>query len=64
MQECSDSYIRITTKSTESLQYLSLRFVGCTGMGGMAKELMLLYCGVGEDSWELLGLQEDQTSQS
>ena len=29
-----------------------------------AKELMLLNCDVGEDSWEPLGLQEDQTSQS
>ena len=29
-----------------------------------AKELMLLNCGVEEDSWELLGLQGDQTSQS
>ena len=29
-----------------------------------AKELMLLNCGVGEDSWESLGLQRDQTSQS
>ena len=29
-----------------------------------AKELMLLNCGVGEDSWESLELQEDQTSQS
>ena len=26
--------------------------------------LMLLNCGVGEDSWETLGLQADQTSQS
>ena len=26
--------------------------------------LMLLNCGVGEDSWESLGLQGDQTSQS
>ena len=26
------------------------------------KELMLLNCGVGEDSWESLGLQGDQTS--
>ena len=25
---------------------------------------MLLNCGVGEDSWESLGLQQDQTSQS
>ena len=28
------------------------------------EELMLLNCGVGEDSWESLGLQGDQTSQS
>ena len=28
------------------------------------KELMLLNCGVGEDSWESLGLQGDQTRQS
>ena len=29
-----------------------------------AKELMPLNCGVGEDSWESLGLQGDQASQS
>ena len=29
-----------------------------------AKELMLLNCGVGEDSWESHELQGDQTSQS
>ena len=29
-----------------------------------AKELMLLNCGVGEDSWESLGLQGDPASQS
>ena len=29
-----------------------------------AKELMLLNCGVGEDSSESLGLQGDQTNQS
>ena len=28
------------------------------------KELMLLNCGVGEDSWESLEQQGDQTSQS
>ena len=28
------------------------------------EELMLLNCGVGENSWELLGLQGDPTSQS
>ena len=29
-----------------------------------AEELMVLNCGVGEDSWESLGLQGDQTCQS
>ena len=29
-----------------------------------AKELVLLNCGVGEDSWESLGLQGETTSQS
>ena len=29
-----------------------------------AEELMLLNCGVGEDSWESLGLQQDPTSPS
>ena len=29
-----------------------------------SEELMPLNCGVGEDSWESLGLQGDQTSQS
>ena len=29
-----------------------------------AEELMLLNCGFGEDSWEFLGLQGDQTSRS
>ena len=28
------------------------------------EELMLLNCGVGEDSWEFLGLQGDQASLS
>ena len=28
------------------------------------EELMLLNCGVGEDSWESPGLQGDSTSQS
>ena len=32
--------------------------------GLSAEELMLLNCGVGEDSWESLGLQEDATSPS
>ena len=29
-----------------------------------AEELMFLNCGVGENSWESFGLQEDQTSQT
>ena len=32
--------------------------------GGCTKELKLLNCGVGEDSWESLGLQGDPTSPS
>ena len=32
--------------------------------GKATEELMLLNCGVGEDSWESLGLQGDQTSPS
>ena len=32
--------------------------------GSPLKELMLLNCGVGEDSWESLGLQENPTSPS
>ena len=31
---------------------------------GWVQELMLLNCGIGEDSWESLGQQRDQTSQS
>ena len=31
-------------------------------LGLSAEELMLLNCGVGEDSWESLGLQGDPTS--
>ena len=31
---------------------------------GNTEELMLLNCGVGEDSWKSLGLQRDKTSQS
>ena len=31
---------------------------------GWVKELMLLNCGAGEDSWESLGLQGEQTNQS
>ena len=32
--------------------------------GWVQEELMLLNYGVGEDSWESFGLQEDPTSQS
>ena len=35
---------------------------GCENWTVSAKELMLLNCGVGEDSWESLGLQGDPTS--
>ena len=33
-------------------------------VGLVSAELMLLNCGVGEDSWESLGLQGDPTSTS
>ena len=45
----------------------SVVMYGCeswTTRGLNAEELMLLNCGVGEDFWESLGLQGDQTSQS
>ena len=37
---------------------------GCESWKLSAKELMLLNCGVGEDSWESLGLQGNPTSPS
>ena len=37
---------------------------GCESWTVSPKELMLLNCGVREDSWESLGLQGDPTSQS
>ena len=36
----------------------------CEGRKLSTKKLMLLNCGVGEDSWESLGLQGDPTSPS
>ena len=36
---------------------------GCESWA-VKKELMLLNCGIGEDSWESLGLQGDPTSPS
>ena len=44
-------------------EYFSvLRGDGCPSGG--SEELKISNCGVGEDSWESLGLQGDQTSQS
>ena len=37
---------------------------GCESWTIKKAELMLLNCGIGEDSWESLGQQGDQTSQS
>ena len=37
---------------------------GCESWTVSTEELMLLNCGVGEDSWESLGLQGDPTSPS
>ena len=36
----------------------------CTIKKAGSKESMFLTCGAGEDSWEFLEQQEDQTSQS
>ena len=45
---------------------LPIIIYGCEGwtIKLSTEELMLLNCGVGEDSWESLGLQGDQTSSS
>ena len=40
------------------------RYESWTIKKASAEELMALNCGNGEDSWEFLGLQGDQTSQS
>ena len=40
---------------------LPLVMYGCERLS--AEELMVLNCGAGEDAWESLGQQEDQTSQ-
>ena len=37
---------------------------GCKSWTVSAEKVMILNCGVGEDSWESLGLQGDPTSQS
>ena len=44
--------------SAKKQQNLSI----CDNIKLSAKELMLLNCGVGRDSWESLGLQGDPTS--
>ena len=48
--------------------YFAIKGPSSQGYGFSRKlsteELMLLNCGVGEDSWESLGLQEDPTSPS
>ena len=50
-----------TTKKTERQRIDAVVFLFCFVF---FFELMLLNCGVGEDSCESLGLQGDQTSQS
>ena len=47
---------------TESASTLVLDFSASTNMRNFGCLLMLLNCGVGEDSWESLGLQGDPTS--
>ena len=52
---CCDSWGRKESGMTEQLNWTELNWT---------EELMLSNCGAGEDSWESLGLQGDQTSQS
>ena len=49
---------RLTTFHTDFMEWSPVL------EGTAAEELMLLNCGVGEDSWESLGLQGDPTSPS
>ena len=52
--------------TTEQLNWTELMY-GCeiwTIKKAERQQLMLLNCGVGEDSWESLGQQGDQTSPS
>ena len=59
--------ITLPTKVCQSYGFFPVVMYGCeswtTGRLSI-EELMLLNCGVGEDSWESLGLQGDPTSQS
>ena len=43
---------------------VTYRYESWTIKKASAEELMALNCGNGEDSWEFLGLQGEQTSQS
>ena len=52
------------TVSSLSLQTLPLLISNYSYLCFETQELMLLNCGVGEESWQSLGLQGDPTSQS
>ena len=46
------------------IEFNEIKSGGCSLVVRVWEELMFLNCGAGEDSWESLGLQGDQTSQS
>ena len=65
IQQLPTSYLFYTTKVhlVKALVFPVVRY-GCESWTVKKAELMLLKCGVGEDSWESLGLQGDPTSPS
>ena len=57
-------YLDITLKSKVHLVKAIVFPVVVYGLSHKESRLLQNWCGVAEDSWELLGLQGDQTSQS
>ena len=56
------SYCQMSSGGKLSFLHLRMFSLGVKSMS--VEELMLLNCGVGEDSWESLGVQGDSTSPS
>ena len=68
-EETTSTYLDRCSHRVQRRGYLFINFYCMDVRVGLwrrlsAKELMLLNCGVGEDSWEFLGLQENPTSPS
>ena len=53
---CQSTYLKEVKAETQTLNWTIKKL--------STEELMLLHCGIGEDSWESLGLQGDPTSPS